>query len=73
MIRACAIALATALAPAAAGPAPSQQVAQATRCFALPDSRVIGDQRICYYRCGPTTVTAVTIKATELCPMFIDR
>jgi hypothetical protein len=43
------------------------------RCFATGVSRVIGVDRICYYRCNVTTITTIAIPATEICPDFIDR
>jgi hypothetical protein len=43
------------------------------RCFATGASRVIGIDRICYYRCNATTLTTIAVPATDICPEFIDR
>lgn len=43
----------------------------AARCFHNSE-KVVGTQRICYYRCGGTTATTYTIRATEICPIFVD-
>jgi hypothetical protein len=61
-------------APAAPQPAPrgvpGQQLAM--RCFNYAE-KVIGTDRICYYRCGGVTGATYTVKATEICPIFIDN
>ncbi len=45
----------------------------AVRCFSTGASRVIGIDRICYYRCSITAITSIAVRATDLCPDFIDR
>jgi hypothetical protein len=82
-----AIALAFVLAPAAGGVSRAAQplrapmigaaapraIPVAMRCFATGAQRVIGVDRICYYRCSAMTITTIAVPATELCPDFIDR
>jgi hypothetical protein len=64
--------------PAAADPGDASPTARkprpqrAMRCFALSE-KVIGVDRICYYRCAGVTVTSIAVRADELCPIFIDK
>lgn len=43
------------------------------RCFATGAQKVIGVDRICYYRCSALTTVSIAVPATDLCPEFIDR
>ena len=58
-----------ATAPPAAKP-PGVQLA--ARCFHY-SSKVVGNDRICYYRCGGTVQTTYTVAVTDNCPIFVDK
>jgi hypothetical protein len=56
----------------AAGHRPMPPQLAMMRCFAISE-KVIGVDRICYYRCAGITVTSIAVRADELCPIFIDK
>ena len=51
--------------------APPTGIQLAARCFHYSE-KVVGNDRICYYRCGGVTGTTYTVRATDICPIFVD-